>query len=1173
MHLISPLFKLGETCMGITIWTGTSGTGKTSEMFKEIDSMTKDSPLGSNIYIITPTQNTLSYEQLITKPTEGLPGGSMRTSVFSFTRLMWHVYNEIGQPDKAPLSEAGHVMFIHKLMDDMKDVLHYYHTSQGYIKFSEKVLEQITEFRAYSVKPEHLTSLTFDKGRTTEKYEDLHKIYTMWDEQIAKYNIEDLNMIHHFIRDINQAKQLRTLKDSVIYIDGFHNFTDSEFDLIYALEQKVGHINLLLTHNKSDDGEQAERDIKLFRKTEAVITKIQEIFGENYVHFKHFQDEFMRSKRTGLSQLERFIKTGQKMTNYDGVTITESPSVQEEVTEVARNIESLVREKRAAYSDIGILYRDSNYEEHFKSIFKRFNISYHMDMEHHMHSHPFISLIIAVLECYKHRFQSSVFLNVLKTGYLNGNNDDKLLAHMENIIIERGLTGGELFDDERFQVEYRLDSEGLIERLDHSESLEEMIRYKNEKLTQLQVFFDELKAGSNVKDYVTAIYNFIVNNGILNRLEEEIKTLENTDMRLRNETEQSYNLFIRLLDDSYTVFKDEAVDFSLFYETFVDGLKSAAFNTRPATIDQVIIGLLDLAKVENKKYVFIVGMNYNVMPQETRSNTIVSDEEKLVLSERGISLSPSARTLAQDERFVFYLGVTRPTDELYISWSSQLPSKEATKLSPFVAEFLPAETSKVQNYTYRKTAHYDVDDSIRLISSIRSMEALEHYKLRQLMSTDRDYLNDLSKVPQYRHFLSVYQLLKSDSRQSIIKRLTRNLTYKNRAEEISAATAEKLYGEEMKASVSRFQSYFNCNFQHFSKYGLKLNVRQPYTVRPLEIGNLYHNALEKVAADLNMTLQHDDELIQRTVSDAVQTVLQTISYGIFERSEYYLSLKEKAVQAITTTLLFMKDIEKLGNYKIKLIEAVFGKPSDSLGELTLESPNGKKIILRGKIDRVDAFETSGKIYVNIIDYKSSAKDLRKEDVLNGVELQIITYMYVLMNKAETLLGGEIVPNSMLFYHVNEPKVKAEDEDTAEKERQKAMRPKGLFVGDDSGIQLDGNEGLENMIRDTEIINEYFPLKEKKNQTFDSHSQKRVMTSEMFEHYSKYVMTQFKTATDEIYAGKTLANPLDTKGVLPCKFCDFKAACHIDRLINRDDYRTNRLTDEDIEAFESEVHNG
>ena len=1159
--------------MGITLWTGTSGTGKTSTMFNEIEALTKDSPLGSNIYIITPTQNTLSYEQLITQPKNGFVTGSMRTSVFSFTRLMWHVYNELGQPEKESLSEAGHIMFMHKLMNDMKEVLNYYHTSGGYIKFSEKVLEQITEFRAYSVQPEQLFNMQFERGRTTEKYEDLNKIYSMWSERIAEYNIEDLNMIQNFIDDINRAENIRTLKNAVIYIDGFHNFTESEFDLIYALEGKVKEVNLLLTHSKSEGSEQARKDTLLFRKTEAVVTRLQELFGEHYVQFRHFDDEFLRAKRTGLTQLEKFITTGRKMTNYDGITITESPSVQEEVIEIARNIETLVREKGAKYSDVGILYRDSSYEEHIKTTFKRFNISYHMDAEHFMDCNPFTQLIIALLECYKSRFQSSSFLNVLKTGYLNNGNDDQLLAHLENIIIERGLTGYELFDDERFSIEYRLDSEGMIDRIDNTESLSEMIDYKNNKLKQLKTFFNALKEGSTVKDYVSAIYNFIVDNGILIKLEDEIHELEEKDVRLRNETEQSYNLFIRLLDDSYTVFKDAKTDFSLFYETFIDGLKSATFNTRPATIDQVIIGLLDLAKVENKKYIFIVGMNYNVMPEESRSTTIVTDEEKLALSQRGITLSPSARTLAQDERFVFYLGVTRPTDELFISWSSTLQSKEATKISPFVAEFLPGETENVLNYTYRKTAHYDVKNSIRLISSIRSMEALEHFKLRQLMSADKEYLEDLSSVPQYRHFLSVYQLLKNADRQAVFKRLRRNLTYDNKARKINSETAEQLYGGEMKASVSRFQSYFNCNFQHFSNYGLKLNVRQNYTVRPLEIGNLYHNALEKVAADLNMTLEHDDKKIKSTVKNAVETVLRTISYGIFERSEYYLSLKEKAVQAITTTLLFMKDIETLGNYKMTLIEAVFGKKSDELGELILASPNGKKIILRGKIDRVDTYKTDGKVYVNIIDYKSSARDLRKSDVLNGVELQIITYMYVLMNKAEELLDGEIIPNSMLFYHVNEPKVKAEDAAEAQKERQNALKPKGLFVADDNTSNIDGNRGLENLITDTEYINEYFPLQEKKDGTFTSHAKKRVLSEEMFKHYSEYVMEKFKTATDEIYDGNTLANPIDTNGGLPCQFCDFKAACHIDKLINAEDYRTNRISDEDIEVFESEVHDG
>src|SRR5699024_12602113 len=91
----------------------------------------------------------------------------------------------------------------------------------------------------------------------------------------------------------------------------------------------------------------------------------------------------------------------------------------------------------------------------------------------------------------------------------------------------------------------------------------------------------------------------------------------------RDKIEQDYNQYIRLMDYAYIVFKEDAVTFDIFYETFKDGLLNAEFNLLPSTIDQVIVGNLDLAKVENKKYVFLIGMNRNVMPRETRDRKSV----------------------------------------------------------------------------------------------------------------------------------------------------------------------------------------------------------------------------------------------------------------------------------------------------------------------------------------------------------------------------------------------------------------------------------------------------------------------------------------------------------------------------------------------------------------------
>src|SRR5699024_553957 len=130
---------------------------------------------------------------------------------------------------------------------------------------------------------------------------------------------------------------------------------------------------------------------------------------------------------------------------------------------------------------------------------------------------------------------------------------------------------------------------------------------------QLDTLFKELDEAKTVREFSLSLYQFIKDGEIDKKVQKEIEDLSDKNIQLANETEQAYNLFIRLLDDSYTVFKDREVNFELFYETFYEGLKTAKFNSRPAAIDQVIIGLLDLATLQNKTYNFMVGIDYNVM--------------------------------------------------------------------------------------------------------------------------------------------------------------------------------------------------------------------------------------------------------------------------------------------------------------------------------------------------------------------------------------------------------------------------------------------------------------------------------------------------------------------------------------------------------------------------------
>ena len=59
--------------------------------------------------------------------------------------------------------------------------------------------------------------------------------------------------------------------------------------------------------------------------------------------------------------------------------------------------------------------------------------------------------------------------------------------------------------------------------------------------------------------------------------------------------------------------------------------------------------------------------------------------------------------------------------------------------------------------------------------------------------------------------------------------------------------------------------------------------------------------------------------------------------------------------------------------------------------------------LRGRIDRVDAANVNGNMFVRIVDYKSSKKGIDLNEVYHGLSLQMLTYLDVAIENAEVWL--------------------------------------------------------------------------------------------------------------------------------------------------------------------------
>ena len=139
-----------------------------------------------------------------------------------------------------------------------------------------------------------------------------------------------------------------------------------------------------------------------------------------------------------------------------------------------------------------------------------------------------------------------------------------------------------------------------------------------------------MSEATTVRDFATAFYESMEYFELPNQLMTERDELDVAGAHQQaEEIDQIWNGFIQILDDLVTVFDTQDMSLKQFLEVFDIGLEQLEFVMIPQTLDQVSIGTMDLAKVDNKQHVYMVGMNDGSLPQPVSSSSLITDEEKI----------------------------------------------------------------------------------------------------------------------------------------------------------------------------------------------------------------------------------------------------------------------------------------------------------------------------------------------------------------------------------------------------------------------------------------------------------------------------------------------------------------------------------------------------------------
>ena len=101
------------------------------------------------------------------------------------------------------------------------------------------------------------------------------------------------------------------------------------------------------------------------------------------------------------------------------------------------------------------------------------------------------------------------------------------------------------------------------------------------------------------------------------------------------------------------------------------GISDVRIGIIPPGLDQVTFGDIRRTRLEDVKVLFFVGMNDGLVPLMENGGGLLTEIERGKLAIHHIHLAPSVRENTCTEQFYLYMNMTKPSEQLILTWSEQ----------------------------------------------------------------------------------------------------------------------------------------------------------------------------------------------------------------------------------------------------------------------------------------------------------------------------------------------------------------------------------------------------------------------------------------------------------------------------------------------------------------------
>jgi len=777
---------------------------------------------------------------------------SLHAETLSFTRLCDHVFSETGCANGKILNKSGQILVMHKALEAVASNLKVFGIKKMRTEILEMLVETTKEFKGLCITAKKLVEAAAKTHNPlTDKLLDIALIVDAYDALLKTYGSDANERLTLLAKHIGKST---VGSNGHIFIDGFTDFTTQEMDIIEELLKKGADVTICLTCDfenvkQSFDCTTPQVCEEIFALPLRTVAQLRKL------PVKPINITTTSKKLTSpdIAHIEKYLFDDNPLPYPEkskAVSVYMAPTKYTECEYAASKVLELIH-SGYRWRDIGIMARNwAEYESVCESVFDRYEIPYFSSGKADIIGKPPIALIDTALEIISSGWEYRFVFKYIKTGLLQLSAQD--VALLENYVITWKIRGF------MWQREWTMPVSGYKtgffaekEKNENAKKLKHINKLRLKVTKPLNTLAESIKGESTVENKLRAIYTFITDISLPSVLLQKSNDFrERGNLRLADEYTQLLDIMIEAIDQTYMILGDTIVNTAEFQKLITLVLSQHDVGVIPVSLDAVPLGGMAMSRRRDLRCLIILGATEENLPSLQQSSRVLSDNERMTLSELDINISAGIEERMYREMNMLYSTLTLPSEKLIMIYSSQGGNRPTF-----------------------------------LIKRLCSM-----FDIAEEILTEEEYMY-AAKIP-YQELLN-----RRENQKELTKR-----------EQLTKAAAGLLYGNDIILSASQADRYYSCPYKHFLQNGLKLEPRVKAEFDAASAGNFMHYILDGVFDEIKKGVgfkKADENLCEALTEKYANKFVNEVLYDFEGKDKRFVYLFKRHKQTVRLVVLDM----------------------------------------------------------------------------------------------------------------------------------------------------------------------------------------------------------------------------------------------------------------------------